>query len=343
MFDNKEESKKLGTRTGAGQAFVMFAASIGVPFERILKKVGVKPSQLMDPEARLPQEFFLKLFRLIDEARPGKNGSLELASALPSSFLGPLGRLTARAPDLRTMLELMVSGQDLLSDQLDVELIDFENEVMLKMHHELDEIDEGLGGEVGIGLCSRRGHEYFGDNILTRVQFRHSPRAPLSIYEDFFNAPVEFETDYNGLVLGQEALERTNRKAGVESIVVLKQRLDELRRDMGVVDEDGLADVREAIILNAKRGDYTVAGLASTMAMSPRSLQRRIQQAGTNTRMLIEDTRYTYAMELLTDASIGIETIGQRLGFDSERGFRRAFERWAGKSPAQVRKDIQTK
>ena len=322
MADNKEKSDKLGTRTGAGQAFVMFAASLGVPFERILKKVGVEPSQLMDPEARLPQEFFLKLFRLIDETRPGKNGSLELASVLPNSFLGPLGRLTARAPDLRTNLELLVRGQDLLSDQLDVELIDLENEVMLKMHHELDEIDEGLGAEVGIGICSRRGREYFGDDLIARVQFRHPQRSPLSVYEEFFNAPVEFETDYNGLVINQEALTRPNRKAGVESIVVLKQRLDELRRDMGVVDDDGLADVREAIMQNAMRGDYTVAGLADAMAMSPRTLQRRIQQAGTSTRMLIEDTRHTYAMELLADFSISIESVGQRLGFDSERGFR---------------------
>ncbi|MFC1750072.1 helix-turn-helix domain-containing protein, partial [Pseudomonadota bacterium] len=230
-------------------------------------------------------------------------------------------------------------NKDLLSDQLDVELIDRENEVMLKMHHELDDIDEGLGGEVGIGLCSRRGHEYFGDSLLTRVQFRHAPRAPLSIYEDFFKAPVEFETDYNGLVVSQEILKRTNRKAGTESIAVLMQRLDELRRDMGVVDEDGLADVREAIMHNAKSGDYTVAGLASAMAMSQRSLQRRIQQTGTSTRVLIEDTRYTYAMELLADTSISIETVGLQLGFDSERGFRRAFERWTGKSPAQVRKD----
>jgi len=114
----------------------------------------------MDFEARLPQEFFLKLFRLIDDAHPGKNASLELASIVPYSFTGPLGRLTARAPDLRTMIELIVRGQDLISDQLDVELIDFEGEVMLKIHHELDEIDEGLGGEVGIGLCRRGGHEH---------------------------------------------------------------------------------------------------------------------------------------------------------------------------------------
>jgi AraC-like DNA-binding protein len=343
MTDNKEKPEKLGTRTGAGLAFVMFATSIGVPFERILKKVGVESHQLMDPEGRLPQEFFLKLFRLIDKARPGKNASLELASVVPYSLTGPLGRLMVRAPDLRTMLELLLRGQDLLSDQLDVELIDSENEVMLKMHHELDELDEGLGAELGIGLSSRMGRDYYGDNFLTRVQFRHSPRAPLSVYEAFFDAPVEFETDYNGLVLGQEALKRPNRKAGVESITVLKQRLDELRRDMGVVDDDGLADVREAIMRNATRGDYTVIGLASTMAMSPRSLQRRIQQAGTSTRVLIEDTRYTYAMELLVDASTSIETVGQRLGFDSERGFRRAFERWTGKSPAQVRKELQTK
>ena len=43
MPDSKGQSKKLGTRTGVGQVLVMFAASIGVPFERTLKKAGAKP------------------------------------------------------------------------------------------------------------------------------------------------------------------------------------------------------------------------------------------------------------------------------------------------------------
>ena len=81
MSDNKEKSKKLGTRTGAGQVFVMFAASMGVPFERILKKVGVKPSQLMDTEVRLPQEFFIKLFRLIKVSYRANNRNVATADS----------------------------------------------------------------------------------------------------------------------------------------------------------------------------------------------------------------------------------------------------------------------
>jgi AraC-like DNA-binding protein len=294
----------------------------------------------MDPEARLHQEFFLKLFRLIDNARPGKNSSLELASVVPYSLIGPFGRILARSPDLHAMMQLFVLGEDLLSDQLDVELIDSKSEVLLKMHHDLDEIDEGLGAEVGLGLVSRRLHDCFGESISTCVQFRHSPRSPLSVYEEYFNAPVEFETDYNGLVISNDVLNRSNRNTGTESIVVLKQRLDELRRDIGIADDDCLTDVRKAIMRNAMRGDYTVSGLADAMATSPRTLQRRIQQAGNSARLLIEETRHTYAMELLADNSISIETVGNRLGFDSERGFRRAFERWTGKSPAQVRKEL---
>ena len=152
--------------------------------------------------------------------------------------------------------------------------------------------------------------------------------------------PVEFNADYNGLVFSQDILKRRNQMGGVESVAVLKQKLNELRRGLGVVDNDGLTDVREAIMHNATYGDFSVASLASAMAMSPRTLQRRIQKTGTSMRELIEDTRHTYALELLADTSISIDTVGQRLGYDSERGFRRAFERWTGKSPAQARKEL---
>ena len=89
------------------------------------------------------------------------------------------------------------------------------------------------------------------------------------------------------------------------------------------------------------KGDYSVGSLAESMAMSPRSLQRRIQDLGTNARTLLDEVRYANALELLAKERISIENIANQLGFDSERGFNKAFKRWAQKTPAQVRREMK--
>ena len=114
-----------------------------------------------------------------------------------------------------------------------------------------------------------------------------------------------------------------------------------LRHEQGKGDTDGLADIREAIERNAMKGDYTVFGLAQRMAMSIRSLQRRISASGTSASILLDRACYAKALELLANKRISIDKIASQLGFSDERSFRKAFQRWAKKSPAQVRREMK--
>ena len=61
--------------------------------------------------------------------------------------------------------------------------------------------------------------------------------------------------------------------------------------------------------------------------------------SGHSARQLLDEARYARAMDLLADGRLSIESVASRLGFKSERSFRKAFQRWAGKSPAQARRE----
>ena len=91
---------------------------------------------------------------------------------------------------------------------------------------------------------------------------------------------------------------------------------------------------------NAIRGDYSVSGLAQSMGMSTSSLQRRMP-AGITAGSLLEEARYINAMGMLADRSLSIDEVAFRLGFESDCGFRNAFKRWAGKTPAEVRREMK--
>jgi len=52
----------------------------------------------------------------------------------------------------------------------------------------------------------------------------------------------------------------------------------------------------------------------------------------------VGDARRAHAQRLLRDPSLSIEEVAERLGYASERSFRRAFERWEGVTPAGFRR-----
>ncbi|WP_339134734.1 MAG: AraC family transcriptional regulator ligand-binding domain-containing protein [Candidatus Electrothrix sp. GW3-4] len=324
-----------------GTVAVFFAAYLGLSVEYISKETGIEPGRLMDPENYLPEDFFEDFFQMLIRNFPERNIALELAGIAPVSYFGTPGRLLLRAPDAQTMLDLFVDHCDLLADRLEIKAISASKETFFRTSQPLSEVDQGMGAEIGLGIGARIIEECFGKGLLTRVQFRHKARGDVAIYRDFFGVPVSFRAAFNALVLStQELKKRSNRRGSQEVRCSLEQRLQRLRQELGLDLADGIADIRRAAMCNTIKGDYSVAGLARSMGMSISTLRRRLPDDVTP-GSLLDEVRYVNAMGMLADKSLSIDEIAFRLGFASDRGFRKAFKRWSGKTPAEARKEIR--
>ncbi|MFF9869717.1 helix-turn-helix domain-containing protein [Streptomyces sp. NPDC013953] len=82
--------------------------------------------------------------------------------------------------------------------------------------------------------------------------------------------------------------------------------------------------------------------VAQRLAMSPRTLQRRLAEHGTSWREELEQTRHQQAMELLRRTDLPLHSIATRVGYSDARALRRAVQRWEGRSPNLVRRDPVT-
>jgi AraC-like DNA-binding protein len=83
-------------------------------------------------------------------------------------------------------------------------------------------------------------------------------------------------------------------------------------------------------------GDPRIETIASRMKMSTRSLQRKLQAAGTSHRKLLGDTRLRLAESLLSKESITQSNIARTLGYSGATAFNRAFKGWTGRPPGQA-------
>jgi AraC-like DNA-binding protein len=95
--------------------------------------------------------------------------------------------------------------------------------------------------------------------------------------------------------------------------------------------------VRVTITRLVEDGRCSVESVAKQLAVSPRTLQRRLERAGTTFGALCDDARRAAALAQLRDPRVPIKEAAFRLGFSEPSTFYRAFRRWTGDTPANYR------
>ncbi len=102
----------------------------------------------------------------------------------------------------------------------------------------------------------------------------------------------------------------------------------------------GSSEVEQVVdLLVRRRGDWpTIEETASRIAVSPRTLRRRLDEQGTSYRALLEGVRRKQAEELLSATRLSVEQIADSLGYAETASFTHAFKRWTGRAPREFRR-----
>jgi len=320
-------------------AVAAFAISKGIPLASITEATGLELAALVAPSARLPESVMPRLFRVLAEHFPGEAFTLELASTAPADFFGELKILAATAPDLRALLQVGCENARLLSTQLEMSLSPVHGGERLGFLHPNDDLEDGLGAEVGVAVTARLIREILGfPDALLRVELRQQPFGPLEAYREFFQCPVEFPAERNGLVFRRSAMSFPINPHARAHYRAALTHLKFARQEFKSTDEpEALLIIRDAIAQNATSGEYNADALARSMGIGLRTLQRRVTSLGTSLRALIDEVRSENARTLLGDPELSIYEVALMLGYSTESAFRRAFQRWHKQSPTQYR------
>src|SRR5262249_17851045 len=89
---------------------------------------------------------------------------------------------------------------------------------------------------------------------------------------------------------------------------------------------DGLAD-----------GDPSLTRGADRLQLSMRTVPRRLRAAGGTHRGVVRQLRLDLASRSLAGAKVSQRQLARALGYSGAGAFHRAFKRWSGLTPGQVR------
>jgi len=262
---------------------------------------------------------------------------LTLGEKLPLGAMTMLDYLVMSSANVGDALARVARYAPLMADSERLSLTVEGNEAHFR-YHNVSNIPYAL--EMIVGLFAQRARDLFGPSwSIKRVCFAHAPLGPRATYDRILQAPVQFEMPITEVVFARElaAAPMAGADAHLNAIVVAQAEaalatlappggapsfIDTVKR----VLEDGLHE-----------RDLTLTRLADQLGVSTRTLQRRLRAAGVTHRALVSGVRKEIAARSLA-ARVSQGQIARALGYSGAGAFQRAFKRWSGVAPGQLRR-----
>jgi AraC-like DNA-binding protein len=157
-----------------------------------------------------------------------------------------------------------------------------------------------------------------------------------SVYEAFFQSPVEFKAAKNQIIFTNEQIKLPFKSANPDLLALIEPQLEAalapLTSPHSFVDQ-----VAELLQKRIAGSSPSIHDIAQELHISSRTLQRRLAEEGVAFQHLLEQVRHKLAKTYLQASELELTEIAFLLGYQEPGSFHRAFLQWEGQPPGQWR------
>ncbi|MFK8049465.1 MAG: AraC family transcriptional regulator [Halioglobus sp.] len=305
----------------------------GVDTTMLLQRAGIDDVVSNDPLARLPHDRMGEVFRLAAEATGDPQFGLYASRYMLPAHIHALGSAMLASNSLMDMCQRIERFGSFLASTVEFYLDVGERETKLGAKMLVPLRPEAVDMFWSFVLRFMR-HLYREDFNPLRVEVPHKDNPEsVKAYRDFFRCELSFGHREMAMYFDSDHLTQKLPTASPElarlSDQVVRDYLAKMNRD------DIVSRLSRLLVANLPAGDYSKADAALELNMSPRTLQKKLLEAGTSWREQVDSTRYNLAVSWLQSGRYSLSEITYMLGFNDTSSFSRAFKRWSGKAPGK--------
>ena len=177
------------------------------------------------------------------------------------------------------------------------------------------------------------------EKVLSPIEvcFKHGPPVDLSSFHEAFKCKMHFNQPKYAISYRTADLQLRTAKADASINAYLLKQVDEETKGIRISGNKFVRDV-EALIQDAlPTGIPSIHHISNLMAMSNRTLTRRLSEAGVTYRDLVKKIQEDLAKEMLCDTAYTFGEIAFLTGFSEQSAFNRAFKKWTDLTPSEFR------
>ncbi|MEK8081495.1 AraC family transcriptional regulator [Pseudomonas sp. XK-1] len=317
----------------------------GVASAALLERAQLSPQLLAQRDQRIAASTYLELLDLGVQLSGDDCLGLHLGEAVRPGYYGVLGYLVMSCATLADALHRQARYATLVGNLGRVDLADeppregLEPQVAHSWQPLLAQQQRQLSEET-LAAWVTFGHWISGLDVPpSEVRFQHAAPADTREHQRIFRCPVLFDQADNALVFPKRLLSTPLGQADAQVRLMLDAYADrllgEIQQGQSVLDRARLELARQLPEAGADLGL-----IAARLALSPRTLQRRLREAGLSFNQLVDETRQQLVLHYLRDPALELAEIAFLVGFSEPGSLARAFRRWTGQSPGEYRRHL---
>ncbi|MER6975622.1 AraC family transcriptional regulator [Streptomyces carpinensis] len=323
-------------RNAALSSYVEVSKSLGIDPRSLMMRVGLDPVGLTVQDRWISGVAVAQLLELSAAASRHEDFGLLLAERRRFSNLGPISLVIREEPDVRSALELLVRHEYMYNEMLHSRLSEANGLATLKLSLEPG---EAMTARQSIELAVGAFHHLLRNFLGTRWQpvsvcFTHSPPADTGTHRRVFGPVVEFDRDFNGIVLYADDLNTPNPMSDPLLRTYARQYFESIALSRGATELDRVRDLIEVLL---PTGRCSIEQVAGSLGVDRRTVHRHLAASGETFSSLLNATRTQIAEQLVANPRRSLTEISGLLGFSAPSAFSRWFGERFGCSPRQWR------
>ena len=320
----------------ATRAVLDACARLGLDPDAILTASGLTRAQIDDPDARISADHASAVWRHAYAQARVPDLALRAAEAVPPGAYKVIDFVVANAPTVGAGLERIVRYFPIIDPRVRL-AVAAGDPFELSMMSELGEIPPPSQQYTLAAIVLRSRASTGVRWPLAAVELTFDPPADLTAYDAIFGAPIEFRRPRVCLRIPRASWDLPVTGANHALFSILEDHAGRLLAELPDRAPTFVESLRARLRAQLRGGDVAISAVAKAMAMSERTLQRRLDELGLSYSDVLDEIRQELGGQYLRAPDVSIAEVAWLLGFSDQSAFSRAFKRWTGHSPGAWR------
>jgi AraC-like DNA-binding protein len=319
------------------QVMINFAASFGIDKETCLLGTDIPEELLQDSEALIPRSQEMRLVENLILAIPNEPAlGFKLGLQYSVSTFGVWGFALRTSRTLREAAVIALRYLPLSTAYCRMQQVDdsgyfsivFDSDsIPGPIRQFLLERDIATGVNI-INELSLAGLK------LSSVEFQGPPPEYAAEIETLIDLKPLYHCARNALSVTVEEADRLLPTYDSQLVLLMDKQC---RYQLDRRKKTGIIGLVQQQILGPLGLVASVEEVAKALAMSPRSLRRKLESENTTYKNILDQERQQIAQQLLHGSKMKLDELAFHLGYADTASFSRAFRRWKGCSPGEYR------
>ena len=308
---------------------------LGVSVPAVVRRAGFAQSVVQQPRVLLKTSELSAFWRAVGAVSSNPAVGLLMGSETRIDRFPPIGLAALSSENFGEAIDRMARYKQLSCPEEIVQEKD-EQEWSIQLHWLLADEEPPVFIECAFAWTLSVARVGTGTRITPlRIELMQE-RAHLKAIERHFGCAVVCSSKRNAIVFRASDSERPFVTRNAELLCLLSPQFEkELEQER---ESEEFADrVRIAIQEKFTGQRPTVEYIADMLHMSPRTLQRRLQDEGSSFQKVLDEARHRLARQYLNNSMLELSEAAYLLGFTNANSFVRAFRTWEGVPPARWR------